>query len=210
VRTETAQGREPHHPNRSTKWNRRAPVAAVSLVALAVTPVNAEPDTRTKPPRSANPLPAPPQIHGLDFLLGSYKCDYTPPPGSKPAVLHLKTKRAMGGHYYETDATLQPGDVVGRSSFGWNPVDGTFINQYHDNWGSSGFYTAPGWKDGHLKFRGPLSQVINPNPTGKASGVKLDLVDDYQVLGPGHFKDTTSFTFPDGSTLRGSYDCRRQ
>ncbi|MFD0654220.1 hypothetical protein ACFQ2Y_42800 [Streptomyces malaysiensis subsp. malaysiensis] len=40
--------------------------------------------------------------------------------------------------------------------------------------------------------------------------MKLDLVDDYQVLGPGHFKDTTSFTFPDGSTLQGSYDCRRQ
>ncbi|MET7766722.1 hypothetical protein [Streptomyces sp. NPDC005336] len=185
-------------------------MATVGLVTLAVSPVNAEPDTRTKPPRTTNPLPSPPQMRGLDFLLGSYACDYTPPPGGKPAVLHLTTRRAMGGHYFYTDATLEPGNVVGRSSFGWNPVDGTFINQYHDNWGSSGNYTSTGWKDGHLTFKGPLIQVITPHATGKSPGVKLDLVDDYQLLGPGHFKDTTSFTFPDGSTLRGSYDCRRQ
>lgn len=187
-------------------------VAAVGLVALAVTPVNAEPEAGDKPSRatSTSPLPAPPQIRALDFLLGSYRCDYTPPPGSRAAVMHLTTKRAMGGHYYYTDATLEPGQVVGRSSFGWDPVGGRFIVQYHDNWGSSATYSSPGWRNGHLVFKGPLSQVVTPSATGRTEGVHMDVVDDYQVLGPGHFKDATSFTFPDGTTLRGSYDCRRQ
>ncbi len=217
MRTESSEERErePRDTARRRRWTRQVPagvvgVAAVSLIALTVSPVNAEPDTRGKPPRGRNPLPAPPQIRDLDFLLGSYTCDYTPPPGGNPAVLTLNTKRAMGGHYLYTDATLEPGNVVGRSSFGWNPVDGKFITQYHDNWGSSGNYTSSGWKDGHLIFKGPLTQVITPNASGQTTGVKLDLKDDYQVLGPGHFKDTTSFTFPDGSTLQGSYDCRRQ
>jgi len=184
-------------------------LVAVGLVALAVTPVNAEPEAADKPSRPADPLPAPPQMRALDFLLGSYRCDYTPPPGSKAAVMHLTTKRVMGGHYYYTDATLEPGRLVGRSSFGWDPVDGKFIVQYHDNWGSSANYSSPGWRNGHLVFKGPLSQVVTPSATGKTDGVNMDVVDDYQVLGPGHFKDATSFTFPDGTTLRGSYDCHR-
>ncbi|WP_086710017.1 hypothetical protein [Streptomyces antimycoticus] len=215
MRTEKSEEREPDGTARRRKWIRRVPagvvgVAAVSLIALTVSPVNAEPDGRAKPPRGRNPLPAPPQIRDLDFLLGSYTCEYTPPPGGTAAVLKLTTRRALGGHYFYTDATLDPGNVVGRSAFGWNPVDGKFINQYHDNWGSSGNYTSSGWKDGHLIFKGPLTQVITPNATGQTSGVKLDLMDDYQVLGRGHFKNSTSFTFPDGSTLQGSYDCRRQ
>ncbi|WP_307821561.1 hypothetical protein [Streptomyces coffeae] len=183
----------------------------MSVVALTMSPVNAEPDTQgKKPPRSTNPLPAPPQMRDLDFLLGTYTCDYTPPPGGKPAVLGMTTKKAMGGHYYYTDATLEPGKVVGRSSFGWNPVDNTFINQYHDNWGSSGNYSSPGWKNGHLMFKGPLNQVVTPDAGGSTEGIKLGLVDDYQILGPGHFRDNTSFTFPDGTVLRGSYDCHRR
>ncbi|MFD7501772.1 hypothetical protein [Streptomyces sp. NPDC059850] len=188
-------------------------LVAVGLVAFAVTPVSAVPDAGDagdKPSRPANPLPAPPQMRALDFLLGSYTCEYTPPPGSKAAVMHLTTKRVMGGHYYYTDATMEPGQLIGRSSFGWDPVDGKFIVQYHDNWGSSANYSSPGWRNGHLVFKGPLSQVVTPSATGKTEGVNMDVVDDYQVLGPGHFKDATSFTFSDGTTLRGSYDCRRR
>ncbi len=216
VLTHRTDGQDPRPPARGARWIRRhVPVgvvglAAVSVVAFTVSPVNAEPDTEgKKPPRSTNPLPAPPQMRDLDFLLGTYTCDYTPPPGGKPAVLRMTTKKAMGGHYYYTDATLEPGKVVGRSSFGWNPVDKTFINQYHDNWGSSGTYTSSGWKNGHLIFKGPLNQVVKPDASGNTEGIKLGLVDDYQILGPGHFKDNTSFTFPDGNVLRGSYDCRR-
>ncbi len=215
VRTVKSERPEPRGAPRRRRWSRRVPAgvvgaATVGLVALTVSPVSAEPDTGARPPRGGDPLPAPPQIRALDFLLGSYTCDYTPPPGGRPAVLKLTTKRAMDGHYLYTDATLEPGNVVGRSTFGWNPVDGTFINQYHDNWGSSGSYTSSGWQDGHLVFRGPLTQVITPNATGRTSGVKLNLLDNYQVLGRGHFKNATSFTFPDGSTLQGSYDCHRQ
>ncbi|MFF7653920.1 hypothetical protein ACFZCY_29515 [Streptomyces sp. NPDC007983] len=222
MRTEKAAGQGSQRPARLTRWLRRAPVgvvgvaavgaATMGLVAFAVTPVNAEPDAAEKPSRatSTNPLPAPPQMRALDFLLGSYTCAYTPPPGSRAAVMHLTTKRAMGGHYFYTDATLEPGHVVGRSSFGWDPVDGKFIVQYHDNWGSSANYSSPGWRNGHLVFKGPLSQVVTPSAAGKTDGVNMDVVDDYHMLGPGHFKDATSFTFPDGTTLRGSYDCRRQ
>lgn len=84
MRTETSQEREPYDTARRRRWRRQIPagvvgVAAVSLVALAVSPVNAEPDTGAKPPHGKNPLPAPPQIRDLDFLLGSYTCDYTHP-----------------------------------------------------------------------------------------------------------------------------------
>ncbi|MBB5938681.1 DUF1579 family protein [Streptomyces zagrosensis] len=204
-------------------WRRRVPIgitsaAAVGLALLAVGPVGAETANKSEAaaqsqhsqPKKPRTLPAPPQVRGLDFLLGTFTCDYAPPPGSKPATMTMTTKRAMGGHYYYTDATMQPGDVVGRATFGWDPVAKKFINQYHDNWGSSANYAAGPWKDGHLVFTGRLSQVVKPSPTGETTGVPIDLRDDYQVVNKNHFTNEQRMTFSDGTVLTGSYDCRRK
>ncbi|MFT2016581.1 DUF1579 family protein [Streptomyces sp. 796.1] len=222
--TEKPQGREQRRLAPALR-RRRVPIgiagaAAVGLALVAVGPVGAEPADKDKDGASApsqhvrpvkpGPLAAPPQVKGLDFLLGTFACSYAPPPGSKPATMTMTTKRAMGGHYYYTDATMQPGDVVGRATFGWDPVAKKFINQYHDNWGSHGNYAAEPWKDGHLVFNGALSQVVKPSPTGETTGVPIDLRDDYQVVNRNHFTNHQTMTFSDGTVLRGSYDCRRK
>ncbi|MEO5876850.1 MAG: hypothetical protein ABIS86_19900 [Streptosporangiaceae bacterium] len=154
-------------------------------------------------------LPPPPQVKGLDFLLGSFECAYTPPPGGSPSVTYTKTRRALGGHYYDTEVRIEPGSLRGFASYGWNPVEGTFISQYHDDWGSSANYVSPGWKDGHLVFTGRLLQVITPSATGKAPGVWMDIQEDYHLLGRGHFTSVQTFTLPSGVTLQGTSDCRR-
>ncbi|WEV23867.1 DUF1579 family protein [Streptomyces sp. 71268] len=195
-----------------------AGASALGLALFAVAPVGAEPAPRNAAdsapqqhtrPHKPRTLPAPPQIRGLDFLLGRFTCDYAPPPGSKPATMTMTTKRAMGGHYLYTDATMQPGDVVGRATFGWDPVAKKFINQYHDNWGSNGNYAAAPWKDGHLIFTGSLSQVVKPDPSGETTGVPISLHDDYQVVNKNHFTNHQTMTFSDGTVLKGTYDCRR-
>lgn len=219
--TETSKGRERRRLAPALR-RRRVPIAiagaaAVGLALFAVGPVGAEPADHGAADSPAQhvkhkprTLPAPPQIRGLDFLLGTFSCDYAPPPGSKPATMTMTTKRAMGGHYYYTDATMQPGDVVGRATFGWDPVAKKFINQYHDNWGSNGNYSAAPWKDGHLIFSGALSQVVKPSPSGETSGVPIDLQDDYEVVNKNHFTNHQTMTFADGTVLKGSYDCRRK
>lgn len=201
-----------YRPARRT-WRRRLVAGgvsvAMSLTLLGVTPASAESDSQPRAPRTAV-LPPPPQVRGLDFLLGAYKCAYTPPPGLDPAVVYMTTRRALDGHYYYIDIVIVPGDVHGLLLYGWNPVNGNFIGQYHDNWGSSGTSVSPGWQDGHLIFSGPLIQVIAPSATGVAPGVPMSLKDDYTVPDPGHYIDVQTITLEDGSTGVGSYDCHRR
>lgn len=156
-------------------------------------------------------LPPPPQLRGLDFMLGTYDCTQ---PGQTKVEVTMSTKRALGGHYYVTSVTQYTAapypDVYGTASYGWSPSCGRFMMQYHDNWGSSGTAFAPGWQDGHLRFAGNLLQVLNPNPTGVARGVQLDITDDRQVVNADHFTFSQTVTTPDGKSKTSRLDCRRR
>lgn len=154
-------------------------------------------------------LPAPPQMRELDFLLGTHRCDYIPPPIEKPATVWMTVHKALGGHYYYNSVVFVPGDIHALLVYGWNPVDQTFVGQYHDTWGTTGAVNSPGWQDGHLVFTGSVNQVAAPSATGVAAGVRLALQDDYTIVGDGQFTLVQTFTLPDGTSYQGRYECHR-
>ncbi|MFI0487630.1 DUF1579 family protein [Actinomadura sp. 9N215] len=194
-------------------WTRRTTLgvagAITGLLALGIGPANAQPSGPAKPRKQE--LPPPPQVRGLDFTLGTFDCTQ---PGQTKLEVTMAAKRGLGGHYYYSDVTQYMAapypNVYGKGVYGWNPVDGTFIMQYHDNWGSSGTASSPGWQDGHLRFAGNLLQVLNPNPTGTAKGVTLGIKDDYQVIDRNRFTIAQTVTSPDGTSKNGNLDCRRR
>ncbi|HET8659294.1 MAG TPA: hypothetical protein VFM55_09885 [Micromonosporaceae bacterium] len=180
------------------------------MAMLGAAPAVAGPGAQAEPARKSEPLPAPPQVQALDFLLGSYKCVDTPSPGAQPAVVYVTTKRVLEGHYYESEVSIRPDVLLGRATMGWNPVEGKIVSFYVDNWGTTGTSVSPGLVDGHLVLTGSILQVISPSPTGSAPGVRLGIQDDYQPLGPGHFTNLQTITLPDGNTIQHSYDCNRR
>ena len=195
------------------KWIRLAPasvlVATLGLALLLMAPADAAPTAQLRHPPAADPLPPPPQMLSLHAMLGSYKCDDHTSAGVTPTVLYETNTKGLGGHYLDSYVEIRPNVLRGRSTIGWDPVDGKYFSFYDDDWGSSYTATAPGWSNGHLIFSGSIIQVVSPNPTGHAPGILLALGNDYQILGPGHFTDTQTITVPDGRSLQHNYDCRR-
>ena len=177
-------------------------VLAVPAFVIAGPPVSAAPATHAKAHRVA-PLPVPPQMKALEPLLGKWKCDEKAAPDQQ---FIINTTRTLDGHYQNDEVTINPGNVHAIASYGWNPLDQVYFSQYHDNWGSSSSTTSPGWKDGHLIFTGDLIQIAAPSATGHATGAHIKLKDDYTLVRPGYFKDTTTVTF-NGTDYPHSYDC---
>jgi len=194
----------------SGRWSRPARLTgAVAVLAtcafvVAGSPVSAAPATHAKP-HGKPKLAPPPQMSALDPLLGKYKCDEAAAPDQE---FYLNTTRAMGGHFQYGDITIQPGDLHAMAAYGWDPVNGNYFSQYHDNWGSHSTTTSPGWKDGHLIFTGEIVQVAAPDATGHAQGALLKLKDDYSIVRPGYFKSVTTVTY-NGVDYPHSYDCHR-
>jgi hypothetical protein len=189
---------------RSARVVGAAAVLMTSVLVVASSPVSATPAAHGKPGTGVE-LPPPPQISALNPLLGEYKCDDATAPDQQFIVNNTRT---LDGHYQNSEATVQPGNLHGLSSIGWDPVNGVFFSQYHDNWGSHSTETSPGWEDGHLVFTGDLSQVVAPDPTGHAQGAELKLTDDYSDVRRGHFKTVTTVSL-NGVDFVHSYDCHR-
>jgi hypothetical protein len=178
---------------------------AASVLVVAGSPVSAAPAPRPPKGHPKATLPAPPQMSALDPLLGKYRCDEKAAPDQR---FYLNTTRGMDGHFQYGDITIQPGDLHAQAVYGWDPVDGVYFSQYHDNWGSHSTTSSPGWKDGHLVFTGDIVQVAAPSATGHAQGAHLQLKDDYTVVRPGYFIAVTTVTF-NGVDYPHTYDCHR-
>jgi hypothetical protein len=163
-----------------------------------------------RPPGTLADLPPPSQLHGLDFMLGTYDCRQ---PGQAKLEVTMSTECALGGHYYVSSITqfmaAPHPNVYGTASYGWNPVYRRFMMQYYDNWGTSGTALAPEWEDGHLRFAGSLLQVTDPNPSGFAQGMRLDITDDRQVVSADCFVISQTVTTPDGKSKTSRLECRR-
>lgn len=194
-------------------WMKWAPVGALGgalgLALLLTASAGATPTAQLRHAATADPLSPPPQMRSLYPMLGSYKCDDHPSAGAKPTVLYLTNTKGLGGHYLDSYTEIRPDVLHGRSTIGWDPVSGKYFIFYEDDWGSSYTETSPGWNNGHLIFSGSGDQVISPNSTGSAPGILLDLANDYQILGQGHFTDTQTVTVPGGQSVQHNYDCRR-
>ncbi|GAA4468970.1 hypothetical protein [Phytohabitans houttuyneae] len=202
---------------KATGHRRRAGARAVAGVlsivlgalAVGVPPATAAPAQR--PPRGSDVFPAPQQIRALDFMLGRHVCRLPGDP-TGPVRVTMDVRKQIDGHFYYAElrqflysATLPDPHAMG--IYGWDPVAGKLILQYHDNWGSHGSGTSPGWQDGHLRFTGQLSQVAAPTSTGVTTGFPIQLADDWQVIGPGHFTLSQTATLPNGSSVTASFDC---
>ncbi|BCB82754.1 hypothetical protein [Phytohabitans suffuscus] len=198
------------------RWSRRTLLAAASVVlslaTVGVVPASAASGTGRGHGRPA-PVPAPPQVRQMDFLLGKYDCRLPDDP-TGPVQVRWNTRRGLDGHYYYAEVwqffyNAAVPDVHALGVYGWNPVDQRITLQYHDNWGSAGTGSSPGWQDGHLRFAGDLLQVTRPSPTGVTTGIHLRLTDDWVIVSPGHFTVAQVVTLPDGSSVTGAMDCRR-
>jgi hypothetical protein len=209
------EGRLEHRPNHRRRSRRivfGAVGVALSLAAVGVAPASASPAT-TEPRLTSVVFPAPPQVRQLDFLLGKYNCRLPNEPDG-PVRVSMSTQRGLDGHYYYNEIrqffySAAVPDVHALGVYGWNPVDQKILLQYHDNWGSSGTGSSPGWQDGHLRFAGDILQVTGPSPTGVAPGIHMTLTDDWFVVNPGHFTLGQVITLPDGNSTTGALDCRR-
>jgi hypothetical protein len=180
-------------------------VLTASVFAVAGSPVSAAPAPHGKPAHPAK-LPPPPQIKTLDPLLGKYKCDDAATPDQQ---FYVTNTRTLDGHYQSSEATIVPGDVHGIGTYGWDPVNGVFFYQYHDNWGSHSTESSPGWKDGHLTFTGDLLQVAKPDPTGHTTGAAVKITEEYSDVRPGeHFTSVSTVTYQ-GVDYPHTYDCNR-
>lgn len=194
-------------------WVKWAPVgalgAALGLSLLLTAPAGAAPAAQPRHPSVADPLPPPPQMRSLYAMLGSYRCEDHPSPGITPSVLYVTNTKGLGGHYVDSSVEIRPNVLRGRSTMGWDPVNGRYFSFYADDWGSSYTVTSPGWDNGHLIFTGSIIQVASPSATGHATGIQLGIGNDYQILGPWHFTDAQAITLPDGRTVQHNYDCHR-
>ncbi|MGW0910047.1 DUF1579 family protein [Streptomyces sp. NPDC002853] len=97
-------------------------------------------------------VPAPEQMHELDFMLGTMSCVLNT--GTK---ITGEIKPVLSGHYYEFELTANRTNgeqLSGRWLLGWNSTDAVFTSYYYDDTGMQGFSTAPGWQDGELPFQG--------------------------------------------------------
>ena len=192
---------------------RRAVLGAVGLtlsaLALGIPPAAAAPAASHHRP---NALPAPPQIQALDFMLGRYECRAAGQPDS-PVRVKMHTRRELDNHYYYAEheyySSAGVPDTHSMGIYGWNPVAGKLILQYHDTWGSSGTGSSPGWQDGHLRFAGQVTQVAAPSATGVAPGFPMGLSDDWQIVDGDHFTLSQTATLPNGMTITNAFDCRR-
>lgn len=136
----------------------------------------------------------------LDFLLGSYRCDYTDLISDPPvtSTVTWSTHRILGGDYYEM--RLRGHQFRGRWEFGWNPVDERFVTFYFDDQGISGTSGSAGFVDGTLTFVGPYT----------AFGQHLLSQDEFTVVDRRHFVDDASIN-PDGTWLPLSHiECERR
>ncbi|MEU1791951.1 hypothetical protein ABZ553_39985 [Streptomyces sparsogenes] len=215
-------GREPagHAAHRRSWRKRRTPLALVGAAAvLAVTgtaPASAgqsdvrhhdmAEDSAGTVKSGPAPLPAPPQMREIDFLLGKYTCTYDVPGQDRKKTFYAHTTRKLGGHYYETETLIPQDNLRGRQTFGWNPVDGKYFTQFHDDWGSSGTTESPGAEDGVFTFTGAYLLVRKPAADGHAVGDRATVKDEIKQLGPGHYQDVQTLTF-DNFTFSLSYDC---
>jgi hypothetical protein len=193
-------------------WRAAAVVAAVVSVALiGVGPADAIPSPNTIANRADSTgtfdVPAH-QMAELNFLLGNYTCTIAPGETDQET-----TRKIFDGNYYQQTVTLHiagEGTLETVWTLGWNPVNLNFVAQYFDNLGNSGTGTSPGWQDGHLKIKGTYVIVYAP---GGASGIGVGLhetgYDDFQIIGPGHYTDT-SYGLSKGKWItEGVGNCRQ-
>ncbi|MFJ2263438.1 hypothetical protein ACIOKD_34900 [Streptomyces sp. NPDC087844] len=159
--------------------------------------------------RPDKPFPPPPRMRDLDFLLGSFTCVYTPPGQQEEKVVLTSTKRALSGHYYDSLTTIPADNLHSRQIFGWNPADGKYVMQFHDDWGSSGTAESPTPQDGALKFSGSYLLIEAPSADGTAKGNRATVDDEITPLDGDRYRDVQTLTFSNGFTFQLTYLCRR-
>ncbi|MGX7673921.1 DUF1579 family protein [Plantactinospora sp. DSM 117369] len=107
------------------------------------------------------------QMRGLDFLLGTFQCEWTivmdTPPRTGTVV--WSAEHLLDGHYVRQVQHMEgPPRLNAHWVFGWNQVLGNFAAYYYDDWGNQGYTTSPGWEeDGKLKFTGQYSAFGKPH-----------------------------------------------
>lgn len=198
------------------KWKRAVYLAVgASALGLAVgeaSPVTATPRPAVSAKKGGGTAPGfvPPQIKDLRFLIGRFRCPYTPvTPGQEQTVEYFTNTWGLGGSYVNESQYIAPSGLRGSATYGWDPVGQRFFAQYHDTWGTNGTEVSTGrWQDGHLIFTGSVLLVTAPSETGVANGINLTVKDDYTVSDSGYVI-SEEYTLPSGTTLHGSYDCRR-
>lgn len=153
------------------------------------------------------------QLTELDFLLGTFTCLTDPAPGAAQHTSTWTTSKILDGNYYQMSIRAPlPGQGTALASwtFGWDSVDLAYIAGYFDNTGTTGTATSAGWQDGHLKFPGGYVYVVTPGGvSGIGKGLHITSQDDFTIIGPGHFHDTTSVLENGQWISKGGNDCRK-
>jgi len=124
-------------------------------------------------------LPAPVQLHQLDFLLGKIRCTFNT--GTKVSAT---TQPILDGHYYQMDLTAENAfgtpKLTGRWVLGWSSIDTSFFSYYYDNAQIQGTATSAGWQNDHLVLTG----TYKLGEYGKDGVIR----DDFTRIGDNHFR----------------------
>lgn len=193
---------------RMARWT-SAGVGAATLGMLLIAPAGAAPAPRSGDRAGkGDKHPPPPQMRSLYAMLGKFTCPEKAEPGQPAEEGYMTGSKGLGGHFLDTRVDI-PGVLHGRGTMGWNPVDKEYFAFYADDWGSTSTATSKGWKDGHLVFTGPIVQVLSPDPSGNAKGVRMTLTNDYRLIDRDHYTVVQTISVPDGPTVRSTFECRR-
>ena len=121
------------------------------------------------------------RMHDLEFLLGSFRCEWTIVMDTPPrtGVVMWSAERILGGHYVQQVQRMDgPPRLNGHWVFGWNQVQNNFNGYYYDDWGNQGYTTSPGWEeDLRLKFTGEYT----------AFGKMHTFREEFEVVDQDHF-----------------------
>jgi hypothetical protein len=128
----------------------------------------AEPDD-SSPERPGNTDAAPPEQpvnarrvpaerqHDLDFLLGSFRCEFKGNPQVGDSIIYMRTRPTLDGHFYQIDITQvkpnQP-DLHGRWVLGWSEAEAQFVSYYYDENVMHGSSFSPGREGNEMTFTG--------------------------------------------------------
>jgi len=185
---------------------RRRRAGAAGLAALLITLVIAPAaDAAPAGPTGRGDVALTPQLEPLSFLQGRWRCRLTHVSDPDNPVTQFYTVRPIfDGNWLEMNA-FQPADetrptaVASRTTIGWNPLTGMYVQYFQDNRNNQGSGTAPAVDAGHVRFTSNL--IVN----GRAAS----FMDDFENVDRQHFVDNFAVLRNGTWTPAGVLECAR-
>lgn len=143
-------------PVRRNRWRSVMTVATGLCLVLAIGPAVA-PAAAEQKPDSGGSHPVAERQHDLDFMLGSYRCEFDGNPTVGDSVVFSRTVPTLSGTFYQMDITqVKPNvpNLHGRWVLGWSEAESQFVSYYYDENVMHGSSFSPGRVGRDMTFEG--------------------------------------------------------